>query len=57
VDEDILVITAHDPSYEGMLEMFPNGTLNDWKEKGWKGNGVWQFGNVTSPAFVLGLKP
>jgi hypothetical protein len=57
VDEDILVITAHDPSYEGLLEMFPNGTLNDWKEKGWKRTGVWQFGNVTSPAFVLGLKP
>jgi hypothetical protein len=56
VDEDILVVSAHDPSYEGLLEMFPNGTLNDWKEKGWKGDGVWQFGNGTSPAFVLGLK-
>jgi hypothetical protein len=57
VDEDILVVSAHDPSYEGLLEMFPKGSLNDWKEKGWKGRGVWQFGNATSPAFVLGLKP
>jgi hypothetical protein len=56
VDEDILVITAHDPSYDGLLEMFPKGSLNGWKEKGWKGTGVWQFGNVTSPAFVIGLK-
>jgi hypothetical protein len=56
-DRDIMVVTAHDPSYEGLLEMFPKGSLNDWKEKGWKGKGVWQFGNETSPAFVLGLKP
>jgi hypothetical protein len=57
VDEDVLVVSAHDPSYEGLLEMFPKGGLNDWKEKGWKGKAVWQFGNRTSPAFVLGLKP
>jgi hypothetical protein len=51
-DEDVLVISAHDPSYEHYMELFPE-SLNDWKRKGWKGTAVWQFGNVTNRAFVL----
>jgi hypothetical protein len=54
-DENILVVTAHDPSYTDFLKLFPE-TINDWKAQGWKDKGVWQFGNVSSPAFVLGLK-
>jgi hypothetical protein len=51
-DENVLVVTAHDPSYTEYIELFP-ASVNDWQEKGWKRSGVWQFGNGTSPAFVL----
>jgi glyoxylase-like metal-dependent hydrolase (beta-lactamase superfamily II) len=50
--EDVLIISAHDPSYGDFMDLFP-ASLNDWKQKGWKGRGVWQFGNVTNRGFVL----
>jgi hypothetical protein len=54
-DENILVVSAHDPSYTDFLKLFP-ASINNWKAQGWKDKAIWQFGNVSSAAFVLGLK-
>lgn len=39
---DVFVITAHDPTLDGVITLFPE-TLNDWKELGWKGKASWAF--------------
>lgn len=49
---DVLVISAHDPSYTGMFNLFPE-SIKNWKEEGWKREGVWQFANPEHPAFLL----
>ncbi|OLN89020.1 hypothetical protein CCHL11_06077 [Colletotrichum chlorophyti] len=39
---DVLVIAAHDAGLYDVLEYFPRDA-NDWKAKGWKGEGEWVF--------------
>jgi len=29
-----------------VVDWFPNGTLNDWKKKGWKDDSLWGFLNA-----------
>lgn len=41
-NEDIFVISAHDPTMRDIIEFFP-GSLDAWKEKGWKDTAVWEF--------------
>ncbi|MCJ1241029.1 hypothetical protein MMC14_009033 [Varicellaria rhodocarpa] len=35
-DENVLVCIAHDGGLLEVLDWYPNGTINQWKEKGWK---------------------
>ncbi|KPI37070.1 uncharacterized protein AB675_3711 [Cyphellophora attinorum] len=42
-DPNILVVIAHDPTSAHVFDFFPNGTLSDWKQKGWKEKGHWGF--------------
>jgi hypothetical protein len=44
-DENDFVCTAHDPALIPICDWFPNGTLNDWKKKGWKQKSMWGFLN------------
>ncbi|KAJ3840967.1 beta-lactamase-like protein [Lentinula raphanica] len=39
---DIFVITAHDPTLDEIITLFPK-TVNDWKELGWKAKASWAF--------------
>ena len=42
-DERVWVILAHDMSFEGVAELWPNGEVNLWREKGWKEDTRWKF--------------
>lgn len=44
-DENVFVCVAHDGGLPPVVDWFPNGTLNDWKAKGWKGKSQWGFLN------------
>ena len=44
-DPNVLVAIAHDPASLDVFTFFPNGTMNDWKEKGWKEAVHWGFVN------------
>lgn len=44
-DPNILVIIAHDTAPLKALTFFPNGTINDWKSKGYKESMHWAFVN------------
>lgn len=44
-DENVFVCVAHDGGLLPIVDWFPNGTLNDWKAKGWKQNSQWGFLN------------
>ena len=35
-DPNVLVAIAHDPTSLDVFDFFPEGTLNEWKAKGWK---------------------
>jgi hypothetical protein len=52
---DILVISAHDPSMRGVLDLFPK-KINDWKKKGWKKQSVWEFANSENIGYMLNTK-
>lgn len=41
--DNVLVIIAHDTSLEGVVDTFPHGTANGWKERGWKERVRWRF--------------
>ena len=41
--EDILVMIAHDSSMLEVVDFFPEGTANAWKQKGWREKGMWRF--------------
>ncbi|KAK0468557.1 beta-lactamase-like protein [Armillaria novae-zelandiae] len=41
-DPDVLMIIAHDGTASSVVEEFP-GTINEWKEKGWKNKLMWRF--------------
>ncbi|GME43684.1 Metallo-beta-lactamase superfamily protein [Neofusicoccum parvum] len=41
-DDDVLVIVAHDGKLTDVVEFFPKAA-NAWREKGWKGLGLWRF--------------
>lgn len=42
---NVLVLIAHDTAPLATLNFFPNGTINDWKSKGWKESMHWYFLN------------
>lgn len=42
-DENVLYVFAHDGGARGIIELFPEGTANGWKEKGWKEKMLWGF--------------
>ena len=44
-DENVFVCVAHDGGLIPVCDWFPNGTLNDWKAKGWKEKSKWGFLN------------
>lgn len=44
-DENVFVCVAHDGGLISVCDWFPNGTLNDWKAKGWKEKSKWGFLN------------
>ncbi|KAI4233879.1 MAG: hypothetical protein LQ352_008214 [Teloschistes flavicans] len=44
-DENVFVCVAHDGGLIPVVDWFPNGTLNEWKAKGWKEKSKWGFLN------------
>lgn len=44
-DNRVLVLIAHDPSLTDVLPFFPNGTINNWYDAGWKALLRWRFLN------------
>ena len=44
-DENVFVCVAHDGGLIPVVDWFPNGTVNDWKKKGWKEESQWGFLN------------
>ncbi|KAI4191287.1 MAG: hypothetical protein L6R41_000214 [Letrouitia leprolyta] len=61
-DENVFVCVAHDVGLIPVCDWFPNGTLNDWKAKGWKEKSKWGFlnelpidGKPGRPPLVPGL--
>ena len=44
-DENVFVCVAHDGGLIPVVEFFPAGTINGWKEKGWKEKSRWGFLN------------
>ncbi|KAF2397487.1 hypothetical protein EJ06DRAFT_498590 [Trichodelitschia bisporula] len=45
-DPNVLVCIAHDEGLLEVVDWFPNGSLNDWKKKGWKEQSQWGFLNA-----------
>ena len=41
--ENIFTMIAHDATLLDVVEFFPKSTANQWKEKGWKKQGLWKF--------------
>ncbi|KAK4187742.1 hypothetical protein QBC35DRAFT_498135 [Podospora australis] len=41
--DEILVCAAHDESLLEVIDFFPNGTLDDFAEKGWAKQAKWRF--------------
>ena len=41
--ENVLIVNAHDSTMLDIVDFFPNGSANDWKEKGWREKGMWRF--------------
>ncbi|KAL1964338.1 hypothetical protein VTN77DRAFT_7023 [Rasamsonia byssochlamydoides] len=44
-NENVFVAIAHDPALKEVCELFPHGTLNEWKAKGWTRQSHWHFVN------------
>ena len=40
--ENILVVIAHDNTLLDIVDFFPH-SANDWKDKGWREKGLWEF--------------
>jgi len=45
-DPNVFVCIAHDEGLNDVVDWFPNGTLNDWKKRGWKEKSLWGFLNT-----------
>lgn len=43
--EDVFVCVAHDGGLLDVVDWFPKGTLNAWKDRGWKEKSQWGFLN------------
>lgn len=61
-DENVFVAIGHDPTLRDVCDLFPHGTLNDWKRRGRKGATHGGFvnelpidGKPGRPALVEGL--
>jgi hypothetical protein len=52
---DILVLSSHDPSMRHLLDFFPKN-INNWKQKGIKKGGVWEFANSENVGYMLNTK-
>ncbi len=44
-DENVFVAVAHDEGLIDVCDWFPKGSVNAWKEKGWKEASRWGFLN------------
>ena len=44
-DENVFTCIAHDVGLIPVVDWFPNGTINEWKKKGWKERSQWGFLN------------
>lgn len=44
-DPNVLVVIAHDSAPNDIANFFPDGTINDWQQKGWKDSMHWHFLN------------
>ncbi|KAH8690500.1 beta-lactamase-like protein [Talaromyces proteolyticus] len=44
-DENVFVAIAHDSALREVVDVFPNGKMNDWKAKGWAKMSHWHFVN------------
>ena len=44
-DENVMVCIAHDGGLLEVLDWYPDGNINQWKEKGWKERTKWGFVN------------
>ena len=42
-DDNILTMIAHDNTMLEVVDFFPKASANDWKKKGWREKGMWQF--------------
>lgn len=42
-DERVFMAPAHDLSLRDAVEYFPNNTMDEWKQKGWKEKSNWLF--------------
>jgi hypothetical protein len=51
-DPNVFVVSSHDPSMASIIPFFPT-TLNAWKAKGWKTQGVWNFANSNARGYRL----
>lgn len=45
-DPNVFVCIAHDEGLRDVVDWFPNGTITDWKKKGWKEKSQWGFLNA-----------
>lgn len=41
--DNILTMIAHDNAMLNIVDLFPRGTANEWKKKGWREKGMWRF--------------
>lgn len=48
--ENVLVIIAHDPTVEAVLDFFPKGTLNNWHKQDARNKARWRFLSQLEPA-------
>ena len=44
-NQNVFVCIAHDGGLLDVVDWFPNGTLNNWQQKGWKARSQWGFLN------------
>ena len=41
--DNVLTMVAHDKTMLDIVDFFPKASANDWKSKGWREKGMWQF--------------
>ena len=56
-DESVLVVIAHDTAPLDVMPFFPNGTINDWKRRGYKEKMHFHFVNELPIDGIVGREP